>query len=101
MPLDAPTARASSLDFATLVAKRPRRPGASMRQRRMDIYQVPLRGPGLISHGLYVWLLLPVLRGTLPVLLLIYSVAYSSFYKIAYLRRDEFRLVISDWIFIA
>ena len=25
---------------------------------------MPLRGPGLILHGLYVWLLLPALRGT-------------------------------------
>ena len=31
MPSDAPTARASSFDFANFVAKRPRRPGASMR----------------------------------------------------------------------
>ena len=69
MPLDAPTARASSLDFATKVAKRPRRPGASTRQRRMDMYQVPLRGPGLISHGLYVWPPLPSLRVALPELL--------------------------------
>ena len=69
MPSDAPTARASSFDFATKVAKRPRRPGASTRQRRMDIYQVPLRGPDLISHGLYVWRLLSVLRGPLAELL--------------------------------
>ncbi len=32
MPLYAPSARASSLDFADFVAKRPRRPGASMRR---------------------------------------------------------------------
>ena len=64
MPLDAPTARASSLDFATKVAKRPRRPGASTRQRRMDIYQVPLRGPDLSFHDLFVWLLMKALRGS-------------------------------------
>ena len=31
MPSDAPAARASSFDFAASAAKRPRRPGASMR----------------------------------------------------------------------
>ncbi len=32
MPSDAPAARASSFDFADFAAKRPRRPGASMRR---------------------------------------------------------------------
>ena len=48
MPSYAPTAQASSLDFATIVAKRPRRPGAFMRPRRMNQFQVPLRDPFLI-----------------------------------------------------